>query len=508
MTAETDKSFFKHKGRKALLGFTLAYFVIEIVINLIVFKQLAVKSDPLTIQAMEFWGKGIAGIGLALAIAKMTAPIGGTFSGEGLAHPAVSKFLLLCLVCVPASFLIQNAIIYSVVSQSTEEERNHAYIVSTVSSTIKPTFMIPGMEDKKLTFMQKLMAPLPGERDVLAIDYHTKQDNFISASKACVSIGEEALGVSSKLDKAFFAYNAYKNPPNHALYKSVITDYYSCLFKQPAYQKIAINVEDFNEFYFYEAIGPYDDGVKEYNKAKHRIESYGNKKSDLKKLDKEWAKQTRKLIGFKTDLPPNLSKDEFLSHPDVKKSIIKKSEGKLEGIYPYDGNYKENVMNKTALEMIKNLPDLVMPSYVDIETGKPSWETLQEAKYKKDPNGEHKAIESYNEYVDVRGEQAYKGIIMPMIALGASLFFLIVNLLFSITGSISAVQAMSSKKGKPVKGLGAVMTIVGLVLILSIPNSRMNEDPESIGSKGMVIKTIYYYEGILTKIFVRDDSNK
>ena len=53
------------------LGFlTLAYFIIEIVINYQIYNQLSVGSTFISIDVMEFWGKIITGLGMALVLTR------------------------------------------------------------------------------------------------------------------------------------------------------------------------------------------------------------------------------------------------------------------------------------------------------------------------------------------------------------------------------------------------------------------------------------------------------
>ena len=54
------------KQARNLIILTVVYFVIEIIVNFSVYRQLSISSDRFTAETMEFWGKGIAGVGLAL----------------------------------------------------------------------------------------------------------------------------------------------------------------------------------------------------------------------------------------------------------------------------------------------------------------------------------------------------------------------------------------------------------------------------------------------------------
>ena len=57
-------------SRMLLLLLTTGYFILEIIINIMVFKQLSIKSDFFTIETMEFWGKIITGLGASLLLVR------------------------------------------------------------------------------------------------------------------------------------------------------------------------------------------------------------------------------------------------------------------------------------------------------------------------------------------------------------------------------------------------------------------------------------------------------
>lgn len=492
-------------SRLWLLGLTLLYFIIEITVNIMVFKQLSIKSDFFTIEAMEFWGKIITGLGAALVLVRYCY-FGSKYvktRPKNKPHDSLFVFMSVCLLTIPVSFAAQNLLINHLANSATDDERNKAVLITAVHGVLKPHFTPENTDNEKPSVFQKIVHPIINRKDGFKDNYKRNEALHMNASIACSAIGEEALGVTTNTDKAFFAYNALKEPINEALYKSLISDYYTCLYDNEQYSENSIVGEAFPkdhweiiEVYnkYRKASKTYEDEIfvrKSWSKTQGTADVFEQEKKDL---DIEWRKGMDDFLGFESTLPPKLTEREFIHHPEVKRYFVKEADN-LDYIYPYDTKFADK-----KDEMIRfKLPHAVIPTYID-DSGEAMGLNIPVYRNSK---GEEQWIGDDLEVTDAlvleRGKQAYKAIIMPQIALGLSMLFLIINLLSLLNISSKLLTNRDSKN---------LIFIIGLLIAVLLPSliiSTFNSDKE-ISNRGFIVKALYFHERNLASVIVGNNT--
>lgn len=107
-------------------------------------------------------------------------------------------------------------------------------------------------------------------------------------------------------------------------------------------------------------------------------------------------------------------------------------------------------------------------------------------------------IEVSDTDIEESGKRAYKAIIMPMVALGTSLSFLIINVLVSLAFIVRLLVRRAT--GQDPKGLTALVLLTAIIAVVVIPDKQL--DPNlKITNRNIFMKVIYYYESHVTKVF-------
>lgn len=407
---------------KALIKLTLAYFVIELIVNTSVYGQLSGSSDMLMAEVMEFWGKIIAGLGMGLLITRYQLAKRLKQNHINTNAHIYKTFLRACLVAIPLSFILQESLIYYVTNQASDEDRNKAILVSATHNTMVPFYVPPHPGDwHDLNPLDMLIYPASRFMTDQSYRYWRSKGNEIKSSAVCSEASIDTLGITSDTDKVFFQYKAMLAGFDEAFYKQVIKDYYICAFEDKNYfinrtsgnlnQKRMLD-ETYDKLY--------NPAVDEY--IKHKDYSFGRKKA--KKLaDERWREYMDEIYGFKTTIKPIAMYHEiegfrqgryyFYDHPDTRRYYAEKTG--ITDIYPVDDNFREMARQKIK----ENLPGRVIPAYIST-------------------TGERSEVskELTDEEISEQGKTAYKAIVMPMIALGLSGFFLILNIILVINTSI------------------------------------------------------------------------
>lgn len=501
---------------------TVAYLVIEIFINVVVFRQLSLKSDYLTIESIAFWGKIITGVSAALAFTKafyvIKTAIGdykkkqdikngyGMYNGAVYdnAGGAAKIFFLSALFCIPISFYLQNMLIDSIVDNASPEERNKAVLVVSAQATMKPHYQ--PSTDKEPTVLDKLLTPMGGFKDGFVDNYEQKQNVWFSASRKCIEPSSEALGVTSNIDKAFFAYNALKAPMNESLYKEVITNHHACILDKPLYQKLMWANPTFDDSKVREFHEKYMEKSAEYAKARSEAgqSTWGGFAAGA--VDERWNTGVDKLVGFDADIKPNLSYEEFVQHPDVQKYLKRKMKLDDERMVPYSKWFVFQLRDKMADAAKDLLPNTVIPTYVSEGDNQPLGNLID---YPSEYQGEK--VQVTEEQVEKSGKRAYKAIIMPIVALGASLLFLLINLI--MLASQISVRQFYEGMGMLVPPMGTeIATSILLALIIfGLPIHSINKEAAENGvtltNVDKAVKLIYYYEKGLAFITFNSNNN-
>ena len=493
---------------EALWWLTGVYFVIEVVINIIVFKQLSIKSDFITIEGMEFWGKIITGVGAALAFTKIFYALKSQFGfGDDeyyYATESLKVMFLGLLICIPLSFYLQNKLIETMVDNSTAEERNRAILIINTQVTMKPHYNPLITIDKKPTTMNKLLLPIGGMKDSFIHNYEQKQNVLFSASKKCIEGSGEMLGVISNIDKAFFAYNALNSPMQEHLYKNTITYYNSCLLTNATYLKLVIPTPEFDDTKFRKFYEKYLDKTRVYYEANAKAEKSIWSSVAKEKVYKEWLRGVSKTLGFESTLSPYLNYDQFVRDPDIQKYFRKKAKPEELSLIPYSDGFEESLRLKMAEPLKELLPNTAIPTYISEGDDEPLGNFI---KYPKKYQGEK--AEVTQEQIEHSGKQAYKGIVMPIVALGASLTFLLLNIVIVISQLIVMIIFVKFGQEKPPFGLKLLISLVLVAVIIGVPiSSNINDDENGNVSKmKKAVEIIYYYEKALVSILGINDNS-
>lgn len=92
-----------------LLFFGSLYFIVELILNYSIYQQLAVGSTGYSISVVEYWGKIITGMGMALLLTRALFYNPGQLYAE--TRSSFLVFIFCCVVTIPFSFWLQNYIV-------------------------------------------------------------------------------------------------------------------------------------------------------------------------------------------------------------------------------------------------------------------------------------------------------------------------------------------------------------------------------------------------------------
>lgn len=408
----------RKRDAKTLLVLTLMYFCIELIVNFSVYKQLSVTNDVFTAEAMELWGKVISGVGIGLLATRYLLTHRPVLRHINMAldkvsyrlwdkHYAYRTFINVCIVTIPLSFFLQNTLISYVVSHSSVEGRNNALLITATHSALTPFYSTAhwGLNKEiELTTSDKFLVPLLPSISTEHESYKIGGKHFLEISQESVRKAEERLGVYDGLGKVFFPYKSLINGVDEKVFKEVIEDNHLALYTDQTYfrhqTKGGLDQSKFiHDLYF-----------DNYKPASTSYDGYKTYKSHIDKAkreaDKQWRERMDGAFGFKTKLKPNLNFVDFTNQNDVKKLYADKTQ--LGDLYPYNDDFHERVIEIVE----KEVPAAIIPAYINLES-EPSIKSQQLT----------------DDEIEQQGKKAYKAIVMPIIALGLSAFFLILNII-------------------------------------------------------------------------------
>ncbi|MBO6226048.1 MAG: hypothetical protein J6N72_11525 [Psychrobacter sp.] len=446
-----------------LLSLTLLYFLVEILINYILYDQLSTASDYFTIESLELWGKIITGLGISLIIVKAICAVSGKTKGVFKLYAAT------CLIGISASFFITNTLINWVVNDASEQQRNNALLISATKSTLVPhyDFSMASYPTDNLVMngFDKLTYPFRSREKTTSLSYVTHKSAFVNISKKCAQISQERLGFSKNIDKAFFAINVLNTEVDETLYKSVIKDYYRCLYNDTDYRKNnsdgkAMPISGLQSMYqsYSQANEKYTTALKQLNK---------NRSLTLDLINTEWREEMNRSFGFETKLKPLMHWETFVRNADVRRYYLAKVDNK-NAVYPYDEGY--NQAFKDSIEDM--LPESIIPLY---RSQKPTSNSMPVSK-----DEETLRIEA--------GKKAYKAILLPIIGMAMSAFFLVTNIIILI---LSIFIRLNMPKATAVFFMVSILWMFGYPVIAL--NSSISERAYDSG-KSYKTDWVYYHQ--------------
>lgn len=449
--------------------FTLIYFVIEIIINYQLYKQLSFSSNFFTVSALEFWGKTIAGIGLALVLTRFYFTSRLAYLDNNGPMRIIPFFIFCLIISIPSSFWLQNTIIEKLVDSSTDEQRNKAVLILATKTSLVPHYSFDNAsyptDDLEMGMFDKIVYPFRAKESAASEQYIKNEAVFMSVAHQCVINNEVALDSANFTDKAFFALGALKAENKESYYKSIIKNYYTCLYENDGYLDAHTGeierpsgdiVKDMYENHYL----PADEKYRKYYRLAARTGKFST-------LDREWYKEMDKFFGFRSSLPPLLEFYQFRIMKDVKRYYLQQA-GE-DAIYPYGNDLKAG-MRKILAE---KLPNVIIENYIN-EDGSLNYDLLNATKNE--------------EKFESDGKNAYKSIVMPIVGLGMSAFFLVFNI-------IMALYALAKIKfSKPVAYLILIFSCSWFILYPHISLNQKYSDRDFLSDQSLMVEWLYYHE--------------
>jgi len=484
----------KVKSSKRINGYLLAlillYVVIEIVFNYILVSEMTYSTTALDIQDLERNGKIITGFGIALLMSKSL------LNHANLKFKLFIKYFAAFLgVGIGISFLLQTAIVNYVVGHASPKDQQRALLVSAAATTVVP-FYDNEADTNRIKVSERFLLPfykaVSSESNYSPIQIkYQRIENFYKTSRICSPIVIKTYAnhypIQNTLSKAFFSYSHLIATKTYEdLHKKAITDYYSCIFDDDVLvgmyaDNLQVLKDKVSEFYkeYLEKSDKYNINLKKYPNRKDRI-------------DDRWQSGTTDTLGFDSTLPPNLPFEAFIKRPDVKNYMTSNQAIKMP--YPYASDMSSELKN--------SLPDLILVNYLiakeeGIAEDDPELKEEKESDLDKNEKvSKFSKIAHYFEEPSLTlGKKSYKAVVMPMIALGFSVTFLVLN----VISMLSLIILKNSKKVST--WFQRIVTIIFFILPFVIsPSTPLIIPPNESMFLTIVIKFLYFYQHLVWNI--------
>ncbi len=465
---------------------SIGYLCLEVFFNLLIFDQMSTMTSKLEIQQIEQMGKTFTGIGLCLILLKFALPL---FTKL---WQFVLAFIALGLVCIGVSFFVQNQVIDWIVDSSSEEQQGKALLISQASGTIVPFY-----DDYRATeyaglkwweFKVRAKAKLEGhhviinpemDADHVARKESILRDHYFSVASQCVKT-PNSFGVTTALDKAFFPYIQLSKPFAEDGYKQAVMKFTECLIEDPKlykqYVSDPMNQELITIFGTYESYSnqyksAMNDVLAEEKKGGHRFII----QTKRQKIQEKWNTEILNF-GPGVYIPPLMTQDQFFNNAAVKSHIFNTTKQNVV--------FKPNQPEMKA-EFIQSMPNKLFKTYDAYRHFIPELGQVE-------PKAERIFMGQ-----EIDAKRAYKAIVMPMVALSFSIFFLILNIL----SLISLIFFSNSPK------LSRIFMIGTICLLLILPMVKSAQVGSTVGNEAKgsfsqyVIKTMYFYQSAILKIY-------
>ena len=489
--------------------------MIEYALNFAIYQQVTAVSDYYAGKSIEVWGKLIAGIGIALIASRFLC-------SKVIHNPYQARvFLFCCIFAIPFSFWLQNKILEKTIEFSNSRDHNKASLLLAVRSTITPSYSInsasykipvsvTARNDGKLNNLSYLFKP---EQESVDPIYTENKQHYLALAEKCSVASNEQLGTSSSsgTSKIMWTLKNLKEPLNRqkeVFFETVIRDYYSCIYEDKTYR-----VNHLGKGINYAKTT----ARKEYDNYKDQSEKWRKaafgRRPNKKRADKAWRAGVNKKFDVENStLPPQLSYEEFLSHPDVM-NYVKKIETPI-GSSIFNELHKDDYDEGIANMMQKDILKFVAPLYIsrnsvqhkinkygfsaiDMDMEEPKkdadnitlgeWGSLMlmyQNKYGRrfgGPSEYNLSARRHNDMpIRIYNTDAYAALVMPLIGMGLSAFFLVLNIGLSLVNITP----------KPFK------QVVGMLMIYFIfihPLLEIRGDHE-LADNNYASKWLYYYE--------------
>lgn len=264
------------------------YIIIEIMFNYKLFNAMAVYTTSSSIENIEFYGKIVSGIGIALLIAKIFVN-----DARISLRSTLLRFSFFLVIGIAISFFSQKRIVSYIVDNSTEKSQAGALLVSVASSSLIPYVNDKSEENKqpphqtesKFFQFNDNYADLKKVLNDSPLYSQDEMTDFLKDAKKCsqkpVKVYAKLYPINNKVDKAFFAYTNLGNyEQNVTLHQKAIRAYTSCMNKNAIYYDNQIKnlvplkqaYEDQYRYYL-NSSGEYNDNMARRPYFKKRIQA-------------------------------------------------------------------------------------------------------------------------------------------------------------------------------------------------------------------------------------------
>lgn len=456
---------------------SLGYFGLEIYFNSMIISQMSTTTSATKIETVERYGKAFTGIGICLLFMKAVLP------GFQKIHQFILWLIPVALISIGISFFVQNQVINYIVNSASNEQKGKALLITGAHNTIVPYYNDRWATKRehlywfnfKIWLKQKMN---PGDgiyiNRELTPEYaeaksKAERQQYYSLAQSCQQ-HPNIFNVESTLDRAFFPYIEMTKTYSEDKYKQAITSFATCLMNDDAYynrQMMSSNVLT----QLQNAWGRYIGKSEEYNRYMDQV--FFTKKKE--KIHQEWVKQSKETFGPNSNVPPNMTERQFFNHPDVKAYIFK--ETNQTRIYdPKQKDFKEQI--------IASMPDSLFRTYNKYRP------------YISELNAQNEKPKMPRAGEEMDAKDAYKSIVMPMVGLCFSIFFLITNFL-------SLISLFVFENNPKFAKIFMAVSLSALLILPSVKGGTVKDvatDSTSAAAK-YVVRTVYYYQSIIMKIY-------
>lgn len=445
--------------------FTVFYILIEVIFNFTLLQELSIGSSEKTIDRLEFFGKIMSGLGAGLLFTRI-------FIDD--ANDSVKKFFKIfsisCLWGFAFAFTAQTLIIKSIVYFGDDEDKAKALLTTQVSNIIVPYFNNSAY----------------GEESTL-----TAQEYFQTARKCSEQVN---LKVDGTLNKTVFQYQTFKNNFDEDLYKGLVKNHQDCLIETltrtqieepelPKDLKTKVQLRDdlFNEYLTISNNYLRSTKiVKEFYANDKSSNSERNKQKSLNRYKQNYDVKIKELLKDRmVSVPPNLSKKEFLNLERVKFLLLI-----TPSIESANERFNDNLMREIRLSKLTifDVYDLHRPFISELNLD------------------DKESLEKITKEESKMADQAYKAIIMPVVALFFSILLLAVNIVSLLIFVISRVESYVFEN-LPVTKFCQIAWLGVLTWLVTLPS--MFKVPE-INTQSHFVDLTFSYEKYLIKFYETD----
>ena len=454
----------------------LGYIGLEIYFNYRLLEQMSTQTSAYEIKNIENWGRILTGIGLALFLAKASLK-----DAEEHAGTMLIRFATACVFTITLSFFLQWLLVKCIVSSASLENKSKALLITQASNTIVPYYN----DNDENHQVKELNLP----KEYVQEQQERRKAKYFSKAEPCLQ-GKQFFQLETKLDRALFPYRTLIQPFDEERLKQPVIRFHDCMLAEQIVKvktdKISLPSKNELKEQLYVTYKELNTAYQqEVNKLKRQLERreifIPHARSIEKKQQQEWIRQSKLAFGAENEISPNYSREKFMNHPEINTYVEKLIQQKKQEKQKIK-DIKQQAFEQQKVELFafyNQHRQFIADLNVDIDEN----------------------IKIREEDVKLT-EQSYKAMVMPMVALSLSLFFVSLNFI----SFISLILFYS----RPVWGKAFVL--LGMCTVLALPvlkplksiQSEVQEvnSTQSIGRVSQYVLTaVEYYQTIILKLY-------